>query len=104
MCAHSDVGAPAQVKRPCRALGHELGAREGGKLDETDAVLELFSQLGSSLQREPGLAATSGTGERQQPARRQHALKVVQLTLAPDEAAGLRRQVDPRASTGMPFL
>jgi hypothetical protein len=63
-----------------------------------------FSQAGRSLQREPGLAAPSWTGERQQPARRQHAHQFVQLTLASDEAAGLRRQVDPRASTGLPFL
>jgi hypothetical protein len=96
--------APAQAKRPCRALGHELGTREGGQLDETDAVLEVFRQVGRSLQRKPGLAATSGTGERQQPARRQHALQVVQLTLAPDKTAGLRRQVDPQASTGLLFL
>jgi hypothetical protein len=81
-----------------------LGPSGGGQLDKADALLEVFGQIGRGLQREPGLAATPGAGERQQPARGQQTLQVVQLTLAPDKAAGLHRQPDPRASTGLTSL
>jgi hypothetical protein len=66
------------------------------EIDEPDAVRKLMALLLRQLQRQPRLAATADTGQRQKPRVLQQARAVRQRRFATDKAGSLLREVGGR--------
>src|SRR3954447_8124963 len=74
-------------------MDDELPVLERRQLDEPDAVRVLASGLSTGSERELRLADAAGTGEGQQPRRRQRALEVGETLAAAYETCQFQWQV-----------
>jgi hypothetical protein len=86
-------GCLDQTERPGDPRGDERGVADRLERDEPESVLEAVGRRRGQLERQAGLAGAARAGERQQPRRREQPTRFGKLSLAPDEARQLGRQV-----------
>ena len=91
-CCTSSASATAAATAAWVAHGREL--------DEADTVGEAAAMVVGEAVREPGLADTAGTEQREDAARLEQPGRELEVAFAPDERRGLGRHAAPRVAPG----
>jgi len=82
-----------QAQRPRHRNPHDVGMGDRREVDVPHAVGNLIRQLTGHLDRQPGLASATRTGQRDQPVLVDESTHVHHLRTASDEAGELNRKV-----------